>query len=193
MKYLARLQTKTMKSYLYLTTLLIFASCSPSKPNLESLEKPKNQPVKVVLLDERVSVDIPKRWKRIKETPNKQQYLIPFKETDNTPHSANASIVTEYCDDSLDVRNYSDSILARMINPAKGNIIINDNLDGTYWRSVLWRGQNQVPYVIWDRFGVNKGISVHFRVAYPLLENSTQSRQSLTDEINATTESLKIR
>lgn len=171
-----------------------FLGCSSTETTLNPKlsEKPVVPSVKIVLLDERVSANIPRRWTLMQETSLKQLYSIPFPEAENTQHSANASIATDRINISLNVQDYGNSILADSIIPSEGSVIVSDNQDGKYWRSVLWRAQDQVPYVVWDRFGVKDGVVVHFRVGYPLLENSIESQKILTEEINAVTESLTI-
>lgn len=181
---------------LVLTVIIPFAGCSSSSETAsgpELSEEPVVKTVEIFLLDKHVSAKIPRRWELIQKTPLKELYLIPFPEADNTPHSANAAIVTDKCDALLTVKEFGDLTLSRMIDPSKPNIIVSDNQDGKYWRSVLWRGQDQVPYIIWDRFGVKNEICVHLRIGWPLLDNSSESAKIIMEEINAVTESLTIR
>ena len=189
-----KISFKTACCFIVLMLYPILSGCSTTQPQAQT-ETSAVPSITVLLLKDHVTCRIPTRWvltQESKEDGHRQAYFIPFQAATDTNDTANASLVAQSCSTSLTVREYSDSILAQMINPKAGNVIISDQPDGPFWRSVFWRGQGQIPYVIWDRFGVENGVSVHLRVAYPLLKNSSQAQQLLTNEINAVTESLKI-
>ncbi len=193
MKQRRHISTQAACRLAILTVSLALAGCEA--PGTQTPTATATSSKKILLLKNRVTFQVPTRWvltQESKEEGHRVAYFIPFQAATATNYTANASVVAQPCSTSLTVQEYGDSVLAQIINPNDGNVIISDSPDGEFWRSVLWRGQGQIPYVIWDRFGVENGISVHLRVAYPLLKNSSEAQQLLTDEINTVTDTLAI-
>ena len=142
-----------------------------------------------------VTFDIPKMWvlqKHATETNFETfQFLIPDAATGGTSDSANAGISIEETHDGVDVTNFAALRLQTTSEPSDyvvlTNIFANDK-----WCSALTRGQQgKTPYLLMDRFGVDHGVMVLFRIAQPILTNESVVAESISN-FNAVVRSLKI-
>jgi hypothetical protein len=120
------------------------------------------------------------------------QFLIPDSATDGTPDSANAGISIEPMRDGMNITNFSGLRLESVPNPY-GYAVLTKIFSGDKWCSAVTRAQqNETPYVIMDRFGVDQGVMVFFRVAQPVLKNNNDVVQLSISNFNAVVRSLKI-
>lgn len=149
------------------------------------------------LLDKSVTFEFPKNWilqKNFKQQKAEVlQLFVPYPETDDTPDSANAGLTAEPAQEGFDVKNFGDF---KLQNKYEGTAILTDiTSDDGKWRTVLWRSrQDKTPYVILDRFGVDKGVMVHFMLSFPVLEKGNGKWISQTlSEFNSIVKSLKIK
>lgn len=142
-----------------------------------------------------VTFDVPKEWvlqSHVTKTNSESfQFLIPDTATDGTLDSANAGISIEQADEGLDVTNYAD--LRLQINSAStGDVVLTKIFANDKWCSAITHGQQSAtPYIIMDRFGVDCGMRVFFRVAQPVLTNDHVVMDSISN-FNAVAISLKI-
>lgn len=152
----------------------------------------------VAILGKCVTVQLPARWEKQSRNSNGDReaigFMIPFKGSEDTPESANAALFATRVAPSETAKSFGDRILARMIDPKSGNVIVSDTPDGTNWRTVLWHGQQgSTAYIIMDRFGVLNGIGVQLRVAYPLLKSGDATEVDQTNnEFNAAIKTLAV-
>jgi len=149
------------------------------------------------LLDKTVTFKLPKDWVLQKQLKQHQaevlQLFIPYPETDNTPDSANAGLTAELQQEGVDVKRFGDF---KLLNKYKGTAILTDIIsDDGAWRTVLWRSrQDKTPYVILDRFGVDKGVMVHFNLSFPVLDTGNGEWITKTlSGFNSVVRSLKIK
>jgi hypothetical protein len=118
--------------------------------------------------------------------------LIPDSATPNTPDSANAGILIEPVRDGMDVTNFSGSLLESAPN-LHGYAVLSKIFADDKWCSAMTRGQQDAtPYIIMDRFGVDQGVMVLFRVAQPILTNNQNVVALSISNFNAVARSLKI-
>jgi hypothetical protein len=118
--------------------------------------------------------------------------LIPDPATDGTPDSANAGITIEKTHDGLNVTNFSDSRLKNPSDPT-GYTVLTRIFANNKWGSAITRGQQDTtPYIIMDRFGVDQGVMVFFRIAQPVLTNNNQVVANSISNFNLVVASLKI-
>jgi len=121
------------------------------------------------------------------------QFLIPDAATDGTTESANAGISIEPVRDRMNVTNFANFRLQTKSSPY-GYAVLTNIFAGDKWCSAVTRGQqNGTPYVIMDRFGVDQGVMVFFRVAHPVLTNNASAVTLSISNFNAVVRSLKIR
>jgi hypothetical protein len=119
------------------------------------------------------------------------QFLIPDAATDGTPDSANAGITIEPVRDGMNVTNFAFQQL-QAATSSYGYAAI-ARIFADKWGSAVSRGQReQMPYIIMDRFGVDQGVMVFFRVAQPVFTNDAASVALSISNFNAVVRSLKI-
>jgi len=129
------------------------------------------------VLNGAVSYPLPSSWKVLDkkraDSFNAILLLIPCRDADNTPHRANATIVTEKNKENLTLEQYSNWKLERMNN--EKTKLVGDKVDKSTWRWVLWRSEEKnTPYLVFDRFGVTTDTRVYMRIAFPLLKDGDQ-------------------
>jgi hypothetical protein len=142
-----------------------------------------------------VTFDIPKAWvlqNHVTKTNSESfQFLIPDASTDGTPDSANAGIIIEKANDGVDITNYAESRLGAAPNEV-GYAVLTKIFANDKWCSAMTRGQQETtPYIIMDRFGVDDGVAVLFRVTQPILTNGSVIAESISN-FNSVVSSLKI-
>lgn len=141
-----------------------------------------------------VRFELPGNWKVQREGPHGSaeivQLLIPDTATNNTPESSNAALTAEPVQPGLSVKRFGDSSLQKPYTT-----VLTDIPAGKNWRTVLSRGQlGKTSYVVLDRFGVDAGYMVHFRVAFPVIERADASwMRRVVADCNRVVSSLKIR
>jgi hypothetical protein len=144
------------------------------------------------LLDKNVTFTIPAKWtvqqQFSKGSAQVLQILIPDPDTDDTPDSSNAILTAEPLQPGVDVERFGDSRLQHVA-------IVTDIPAGHTWRTVLSRAdQENTPYIICDRFGVDAGYMVALRVAFPIIQRKDADWIARTvAACNAFVGSLKIR
>ena len=143
-----------------------------------------------------VTFDAPKDWilqnHLVNSNSESFQFLIPDSATDGTPDSANAGISIEPVRDGMDVTNFSGLRLESTSSP-HGYAVLTKIFAGDKWCSAVTRGQQDAtPYMIMDRFGVDQGVMVFFRVAQPILTNNQSVVALSISNFNALVHSLKI-
>jgi hypothetical protein len=161
----------------------------------EAKEAEQNSQMLTSLVGKSVTFDVPKAWVLQKHATNVDsesfQYLIPDAATDDTSDSANAGIFIEAAGDGLNVTNFSNLRLGSTPNP-DGDTVMTKIFANDKWCSAISRGQqDQTPYIIMDRFGLDQGVSVMFRLAQPVLTNRPVIAESISN-FNAVVDSLKI-
>jgi hypothetical protein len=146
-------------------------------------------------IEKRVTFTIPAEWQiqsqEDKKTLGSTQIFIPYALTDDTPHSANATIVANIVPEKVTVEDLCDRIRKQSF---PGMAIVNDLPDGKNWRTMVWTAQIQgLPYLALHRFGVVNRVAVEFMVAFPLFEKGDTKwvERTITD-FNHTCENLKI-
>jgi len=169
---------------------LVICGCSKAKHD-QPLNESSNSPAGKL-----VAFDAPKDWilqnHLVNSNSESFQFLIPDSATDGTPDSANAGISIEPVRDGMDVTNFSGLRLESTSNP-HGYAVLTKIFAGDKWCSAVTRGQQDTtPYVIMDRFGVDQGVMVFFRVAQPVLTNNQDAVALSISNFNSVTCSLKI-
>lgn len=157
--------------------------------------EPDRQQSETTFAGKLVTFDTPKNWILQKQATKVGfeafQFLIPDPATDGTPDSANAGIVIEKAQDDLDVTNFASLHLQTGSEPP-GNALVTTIFGNDKWCSAVTRGQQgETPYIIMDRFGVDHGVTVFFRVAQPILQNHSSVAESISN-FNSVVRSLKI-
>jgi hypothetical protein len=146
-------------------------------------------------IEKRVTFSIPAEWQiqsqEDKKTLGRTQIFIPYALTDDTPHSANATIVVNIVPEKVTVEDLCDRIRKQSY---PGMAIVNDLPDGKNWRTMVWTAETQgLPYLALHRFGVVNRVAVEFLVAFPLFEKGdTKWVERTIADFNRTCESLKI-
>jgi len=173
-----------------LLVALMICGCGQAKH-----EQPRTKS-SISLVEKLVTFDAPKDWilqKHLIETNSESfQFLIPDPATDDTPDSANAGILIKPLRDGMDVTNFSSSLLESTPN-LHGYAVLTKIFAGDKWCSAAARGQQDAtPYIIMDRFGVDQGVMVFFRVAHPILTNNNDAILLSISNFNAVVCSLKI-
>lgn len=141
-----------------------------------------------------VTCELPTSWKIQREGSHGSaqivQLLIPDTATDNTPESSNAVLTAEPLQRGLSVKSFGDSSLQKPYTS-----VLTDIPAGKTWRTVLSHGQlGKTGYVMLDRFGVDAGYMVHFRIAFPVIERADPSwMKQVVADCNKVVSSLKIR
>jgi hypothetical protein len=143
-----------------------------------------------------VAFDAPKDWilqnHLVNSNSESFQFLIPDSAADGTPDSANAGISIEPMRDRMDVTNISGLRLESTSSP-HGYAVLTKIFAGNKWCSAVASGQqHSTPYIIMDRFGVDQGVTVFFRVAQPILTNNQNVVALSISNFNAVVRSLKI-
>ena len=140
-----------------------------------------------------VTFDTPTNWvlqNHVTKTNSESfQFLIPDSATDGTPDSANAGVSIEPAHGGLDLPAFASARL----HATSGYTVLTNIFDNTRWCSDLARGQqNGTPYLIMDRFGLDQGVMVLFRVAQPILTNNRAAVALSISNFNDVVRSLKI-
>ncbi|MCX6894363.1 MAG: hypothetical protein NTZ16_02405 [Verrucomicrobia bacterium] len=169
---------------------LVICGCGQAKhdqPRSESTNSPAGK---------LVTFDAPKDWilqnHLVSSNSESFQFLIPDLATDGTPDSANAAISIEPIRGGMDVTNFSGLRLENTSSP-QGYAVLAKIFAGDKWCSAVTRGQQDAtPYMIMDRFGIDQGVMVFFRVAQPVLTNNQDAVALSISNFNAVTRSLKI-
>ncbi len=143
-----------------------------------------------------VNVDVPKDWilqKHLLQSSSESfQFLIPDAATDGTPDSANARISIEPAREGMGVTNFATLRLQTTSSPY-GYAVLTNIFASDKWCSAMTRGQqDETPYIIMDRFGIDHGVMVFFRVAQPILTNNPVAVALSISNFNAVVRSLKI-
>jgi hypothetical protein len=142
-----------------------------------------------------VTFDVPKTWVLQNHATNVDtesfQYSIPDAATDDTDDSANAGIFIETANDGVNVTNFANLRLGSAPDPY-GYAVLTNIFASATWCSAISRGQqDKTPYTIMDRYGVDRGVAVMFRLAQPMLTNGAVVAGSISN-FNAVVNSLKI-
>lgn len=169
---------------------LVICGCGQAKydqPQNESTNSPA---------EKLVAFEMPKDWvlqnHLVKSNSESFQFLIPDTATDGTPDSANAGISIETVRDEMDITNFVKLRLENTASP-NGYALLTQIFANNKWCSAVTRGQQDAtPYMIMDRFGVDQGVMVFFRVAQPVLTNNQDAVALSISNFNAVTRSLKI-
>jgi hypothetical protein len=169
---------------------LVICGCGQAKHD-QPRSKSSNSPAGKL-----VTFDAPKDWilqnHLVNSNSESFQFLIPDSATDGTPDSANAGISIEPVRDGMDVTSFSGLRLESTSSP-HGYAVLTKIFAGDKWCSAVTRGQQDAtPYMIMDRFGVDQGVMVFFRVAQPVLTNNQDTVARSISNFNAVTRSLKI-
>jgi hypothetical protein len=143
-----------------------------------------------------VTFDAPKDWvlqnHLVKSNSESFQFLIPDAATDGTSDSANAGISIETVRDGMNVTNFARLRLENTPN-SNGYAVLTQIFANDKWGSAVTRGQQDAtPYIVMDRFGVDQGVMVFFRVAQPVLANNQDAVVLSISNFNAVVHSLKI-
>jgi len=143
-----------------------------------------------------VTFDTPKDWilqnHLVNSNSESFQFLIPDSATDGTPDSANAGISIEPVRAGMNVTNFSGLRLESTSSP-HGYAVLTQIFANDKWGSAVTRGQqDSTPYIIMDRFGVDQGVMVFFRVAQPVFTNNQDAVALSISNFNAVVHSLKI-
>ena len=167
-----------------LMTILLFAGALSGLGQ----EQPRD------LISKRVTFSLPTHWKiqTQEDSPavGKIQMIIPYPETDPTPHSANVAIVANTIPEGVTIKEIGDQVYKKSY---PGMVVVNDIPDGREWRTLVWTARNGVPYVMLNRFGCSNGIALEVLLAFPLLENGDQKWiEKAINDFNSFCETLKI-
>ena len=188
-KAIGRLELRASFLTIALLSTFTVSGCRDAKKNERKSETMTS------FLGTPVTFDVLKTWVLQKHATNVDsesfQYSIPDAATDDAADGANAGIFIEAANDGVNVTNFSHLRLGSTPNPygysALTTIFANDK-----WCSAISRGQqDKTPYIIMDRFGVDRGVAVMFRLAQPILTNDTVVSDSISN-FNAVVNSLKI-
>jgi hypothetical protein len=144
----------------------------------------------------KVALTIPASWIKQQHVTNGNieiiQFEVPDQTTETTPDSANAIVSVEPLQTGATVTNFGD---ARLFKGAlsEGNAVLTDFIADARWRTALSRGQQgSTPYVIMDRFGVDRGVMVLLRLAQPVFPNNGSELAHSVSNFNLVVSSLKI-
>jgi hypothetical protein len=170
--------------------VLVICGCGQAKhdqPRSESTNSPARK---------LVTFDAPKDWilqnHLVNSNSESFQYLIPDPATDGTPDSANAGISIEPVRDGMEITNFANSRLQSTPEPS-GYLTLTNIFANDKWCTAITRGQQgETPYIIMDRFGVDQGLMVFFRVAQPILTNNSTAVALSISNFNEAVRSLKI-
>jgi hypothetical protein len=141
-----------------------------------------------------VTFTLPTDWEIQKQedsaTVGRIQILIPYPETENTPHSANVAIVANIVPAEITIKEVGDRVYGKKY---PGMTVVNDIPDGKEWRTIVWTARDAVPYLGLNRFGCANGVAVEVLMAFPLLENGDLKWiEKAISDFNSLCESLKI-
>jgi len=169
---------------------LVICGCGQAKHDQPQNES-SNSPAEKL-----ITFDTPKDWilqnHLVNSNSESFQFLIPDSATDGTPDSANAGISIEPIRDGMDITKFANSRLQSTPEPY-GYVVLTNIFASDKWSSAMTRGQqNETPYLIMDRFGVDQGVMVFFRVAQPILTNNPTAVALSISNFNAVVRSLKI-
>jgi hypothetical protein len=173
-----------------LLSILFVCGCGQAKQDSQQSEVTNSFAGKLVAFDP------PKEWvlqNHITQTNSESfQFLIPDATTDGTSDSANAGFLIETASDGMDITNFANQRLQTTSSPY-GYIVITNIYAGDKWCSAMTRGQqDETPYVIMDRLGVDQGVMVFFRIAQPVLTNNAVAVALSISNFNKIVRSLKI-
>jgi hypothetical protein len=131
---------------------------------------------RVTLLD-RARFNTPVTWQEmsrdITDTLTRYLYFVPFDPAVGTEHSANVSVVVRRVPIGTDTIWANHLVYSRKYT---GYVIVNDCKDNAFWKSYLWRAQNnETVYVGLERAGVANGIFVQALLSFPLMGPLTDS------------------
>lgn len=146
------------------------------------------------LIQKRATFTLPTHWviqnKEDSPTLGKIQIIIPYPDTDQTPHSANVAIVANTVPTGISIKEVGDRVYGKK-HP--GMAVVNDIPDGKEWRTIVWTAHNGVPYVMLNRFGCANGIAIEVLMAFPLLDKGDQKWiEKAVSDFNSLCETLKI-
>jgi hypothetical protein len=146
------------------------------------------------LIQNRVTFTLPAHWEIQKQedsaTVGRIQILIPYPETENTPHSANVAIVANIVPAEVTVKEVGDRVYGKKY---PGMAVVNDIPDGKEWRTIVWTARDGAPYLSLNRFGCANSVAVEVLMAFPLLENGDLKWiEKAISDFNSLCESLKI-
>ena len=145
------------------------------------------------LIQKRVTFTLPAHWEVQNQedsaTAGKISILIPYPETEKTPHSANVAIVANIAPTEVTIKEVGDKVYGY-----PGLTVVADTPDGKEWRTIVWSVYSGgAPYVMLNRFGCANGIAVDVLMSFPLLENGDSKWIEKTiSDFNSLCESLKI-
>jgi hypothetical protein len=168
----------------FLLTVVIFVVTAP----IVSAQRPPSS-----LIQKRVAFTLAERWEIQNQensaTSGKIQILIPYPETEKTPHSANVAIVANIAPTGVTIKEVGDKVYSY-----PGLTVVADIPDGKEWRTIVWSVYSGgAPYVMLNRFGCANGIAVDVLMSFPLLENGDSKWIEKTiSDFNSLCESLKI-
>jgi hypothetical protein len=167
-----------------LIALLFFAAA----PTGSAQQRPSS------LIQKRVTFTLATHWEiqnlEDSATVGKIQILIPYPETENTPHSANIAIVANTVPAEVTIKEVGDKVYGKNY---PGMAVVNDIPDGKEWRTIVWTARDGAPYVMLNRFGCANGVAVEVLMAFPLLENGDQKWiEKAISDFNSLCETLKI-
>jgi len=145
------------------------------------------------LIQKRVTFTLAAHWKiqhqEDSATAGKISILIPYPETEKTPHSANVAIVANIASTGVTIKEIGDKVYSY-----PGQTVVDDIPDGKEWRTIVWSVYSSgAPYVMLNRFGCANGIAVDVLMSLPLLENSDPKWiEKAISDFNSLCETLKI-
>jgi hypothetical protein len=146
------------------------------------------------LIQKRVTFTLATHWEIQNQedsaTVGKIQILVPYPETEKTPHSANVAIVANTVPTGVTIKEIGDKVYGKKY---PGMAVVNDIPDGKEWRTIVWTAHSGAPYLALNRFGCANGIAVEVLMAFPLLENGDQKWiEKAISDFNSLCETLKI-
>ena len=179
----------------FLVLLIAFVSgCIGIKEQPQTVEPLKS--IQIKLLNERVCFDIPANWQMLKKgigIIEKEIYFVPFDDNSDPNFMGNAVAKCHYCRPELTVKVYSDTLLNNLLDESKGNELIYDENFGDTWRNVKWIGKDgEKKFIIWDKFGVEQEIALHFRVTCPVVEEKKAAMDRTEHEAMFVLKSINI-
>ena len=99
-------------------------------------------------------------------------YEVPFPETANTPHIAQAALSVGDNENGESAASFAERKLAGE-RGEPGFEILATSTDSDSSRTTLWTDTDQgVRYAIIDRFAVTKKLRIHVRLTFPMLEGA---------------------
>ncbi len=179
-----------MHRMIVLVLFCMFAFGGCGKPVAE----PAAIAIKSVTLLERLTVEIPADWKLVRNTIGTVQvsiYQIPYSGTGESP---TVFLKCQSCDPQLEVDMYRRYQLRdKDFSEGSGNVIISEDFEGDNWQRVKWVGDSiGGEYIIWDIFGVENELAMHFRATSPAKADIEELTDRLDREMELVFNSIKV-